>query len=278
MFNDDFKARYTAIPFATFSRNHRANSSPLDIETVFHSHREMELLWIIEGTARFYTDTMVYDAKAGDVIVVPPYAMHRTTIWADRDFHHDCIIFDLSLLHNDRLKIGLENGTLTVTPFLTEKSDLCQYIQNAYIANEDKNPGWEMNVIGNLLLFFSTLESQGHILSSKEVPARSVCYPIIDYIGNHYDQNISSADVANYLHMDKSYFCRIFKKHFGKCFHNYLCMYRIERAKNLLRNSELSISEISTQTGFLSFSYFSKMFKAHTGISPKEYRCQKKVL
>ena len=79
---------------------------------------------------------------------------------------------------------------------------------------------------------------------------------VMKYIITHYTSGISSRDAAKELHMEHSFFCRSFKKTFGCCFTDYILAYRLEKAKVLLRSSELSVTEIAFKIGFNDCSYF----------------------
>lgn len=96
----------------------------------------------------------------------------------------------------------------------------------------------------------------------------------IDYIGDHYQQNISLSDVAEALQISSYYLSRIFHQKTGVTFTDYLTHLRIEKAKEMLINEAISIKEISLSTGFNSQIYFSKVFRKATGMTPNEYRQQ----
>ena len=74
------------------------------------------------------------------------------------------------------------------------------------------------------------------------------------------------------------YFCKMFKKATGLNFTEYVCRVRIERAKNLLLNPNLRISEIAYQVGFQSLTHFNRVFKKIVGEAPTEYRIKLKIV
>ena len=78
--------------------------------------------------------------------------------------------------------------------------------------------------------------------------------------------------VANHVHLNPTYFSTLFKQSTGSSFKEYLNMVRIEESKRLLANTDYSIIDISLATGFEDQSYFSKVFKKFTGLTPKQYR------
>lgn len=79
-------------------------------------------------------------------------------------------------------------------------------------------------------------------------------------------------EVAGYLHLNSSYFSRLFKKVVGETFVKYVVNMKMKRAKELLDLTNESILEISEQLGYENQSYFNKTFKGSEGISPIEYR------
>lgn len=272
MFVDDFKARYTTIPFATYSRNRRKNTRSSHTETLLHMHREIELFMVLSGEAQVEVDSSVYRLQAGDLAVIAPYTLHRYTLFADRDIHHYCICFDGDLLFDKRMKMDLEQGRWSLSPVI-RKDPLCgEYVKKAYLAHAEKREGWEFNAVGNLSLLFARFIERDDLKKRTEVAKPPVYARFYQYICDHFGEEVTSLDAAEAFNLDHSYFCRLFKKSFGEPFQTYLCKFRIEKAKQRLRNTDQSVSQIASETGFNSFSYFSKKFKEYNGMTPKEYR------
>lgn len=143
----------------------------------------------------------------------------------------------------------------------------------AYKAHEKKKEGWELEVKGFLCVFFVVLLKNSYIKEQKRISKENdVNYKITDLIEKNYKEKLTSEKMAKELYVSETYFCRIFKKNFGYCFQNYLCMYRIEKEKTLLKTTKKTISEISMEIGFNSFSFFGKMFKEYVGVTPSQYR------
>jgi AraC family transcriptional regulator len=94
----------------------------------------------------------------------------------------------------------------------------------------------------------------------------------IEYMNDHLDENVSLASIAAELHMSQYYFCRLFKQSTGMTPHQYLIQQRIERAKQLLRLPELTITQIAQECGFANPSHLAKYFRLHTGVSPQQFR------
>ena len=85
-------------------------------------------------------------------------------------------------------------------------------------------------------------------------------------------QRYTLEEVADAVHLHPAYFSSIFKQCNGSSFKEYLNMVRVEESKRLLSNTEYSIIDIAVACGFDDQSYFSKVFKKYTGMSPKQYR------
>ena len=92
------------------------------------------------------------------------------------------------------------------------------------------------------------------------------------FISERQGDDISLSDVAKGVNMSTFYFCKMFKKATGLTFTDYLSRVRIEKAKNLLLNPNLRVSEVAFEVGFQSLTHFNRVFKKLIGQSPTEYR------
>lgn len=96
---------------------------------------------------------------------------------------------------------------------------------------------------------------------------------IIKYIDLHcLDDDISLTEMSKVFYIDISYLSKIIKNATGKSFVKYITERRMEKAKGLLQNTEIAISDISERVGYTEANYFSQLFKKLVGISPSEYR------
>jgi YesN/AraC family two-component response regulator len=94
----------------------------------------------------------------------------------------------------------------------------------------------------------------------------------IHFIAENFSTPLSLEQVAKHVHLNSAYFSTLFKRSTGSSFKEYLNMIRIEESKRLLANTNYSVIDIAIATGFEDQSYFSKVFKKHTGLTPKQYR------
>lgn len=97
---------------------------------------------------------------------------------------------------------------------------------------------------------------------------------VLDYINDHLDQDIRLADLAALLSMSQFHFSHLFKQTIGTSPYQYLLQQRIERAKQLFKQTDQSIMDIALACGFNSHSHLSKQFRQLTGTTPRQYRGQ----
>ena len=95
---------------------------------------------------------------------------------------------------------------------------------------------------------------------------------VINHMYAHYTEDVCLDDLAAVSGYNKYYFCRLFKKHFHMTPQEYIIQLRILRAKELLRDTEMSIQSIGNIVGIQDTNYFYRLYKSHTGISPASYR------
>jgi YesN/AraC family two-component response regulator len=92
------------------------------------------------------------------------------------------------------------------------------------------------------------------------------------HIAGHYGDPISLDEIARAMHVSTFYFCKMFKKATGLTFTDYLGRVRVEKAKNLLLNPHLRVSEIAYTVGFQSLTHFNRIFRKVAGEAPTDFR------
>ncbi|MGN6714997.1 response regulator transcription factor [Anaerocolumna jejuensis] len=121
--------------------------------------------------------------------------------------------------------------------------------------------------------FHSLLKNAVEVLIKN---AAFTCTPemkkILNYITENLQEEISLDTIAAFVNMNSSYFSRYFKSKTGGNFIDFLTSMRIEKAKELLAETDLSIEEISAMVGHVNKAYFTKVFKKVTGVNPGEFR------
>jgi AraC-like DNA-binding protein/ligand-binding sensor protein len=130
-----------------------------------------------------------------------------------------------------------------------------------------------------LRLLATFAEHLAMISNSIEPPsAREPEPPVVSrakkYIRERFRQRITLDEAAQAVHASTRHFCKVFKQATGITFTDYLARTRVEKAKHLLQNPHLRVSEIAFETGFDSISQFNRSFKRITGMSPTQYRSE----
>lgn len=97
-------------------------------------------------------------------------------------------------------------------------------------------------------------------------------YSALQYVEDHYSERFSLQDIAEYVHFSAPYFSKMFKKEMDITFTKYITNVRIEKSKQLLKHTNYPLADISAMVGFEEQSYFTRVFRTTTGISPGKYR------
>ncbi len=101
---------------------------------------------------------------------------------------------------------------------------------------------------------------------------KSTIRQILEIVEQEYMHDISLEQIADRVQLSPSYLSFYFKKETGRNFIKYLTVYRLEKAKELLRNTDIKVIAISEMVGYLNSSYFCLLFKNYTGMTPARYR------
>lgn len=148
-------------------------------------------------------------------------------------------------------------------------------LREAYYSTKVVTAKQHESIVRMLVIFAQHLAMLGNQLFIQQKNAEP---PIIrrakEYIEEHHTEDLSLARAAKAVNMSTFYFCKMFKKVTGINFTDYLSRVRIEKAKNLLLNPNLRVSEIAFEVGFQSLTHFNRVFKKILGQSPTDYRAQ----
>jgi len=148
-----------------------------------------------------------------------------------------------------------------------------QKLEEAYFHSQVLSPDQYKAAVRLLEIFAQhlTVAANDLVLKEKAGEPDSV-HKARAYINQHQGDKMSLREVAKAVNTSTSHFCRTFKKVTGLNFTEYLSRVRIGKAKNLLMNPNLRVTEIAYGVGFQSLPHFNKMFKRFAGVSPSAFR------
>lgn len=125
------------------------------------------------------------------------------------------------------------------------------------------------NWLEDLLIYFANNINTSTVSKRKE----EIAAEIVEYVKNHlHDPMLTQEEIATHLSLSYSYIRGIFKEVFNTTLSDYILSERINTVKNLLRTTQLSVTQIAEHSGFQSKSNFFTVFKKYTGVTPNEYR------
>jgi two-component system response regulator YesN len=151
---------------------------------------------------------------------------------------------------------------VNIDNFVREPEDALSYDRN--------DPSYE-NIFSNLKRLAHVL--QDYSTTREDKSAKNLISKAKEYINQHcFEWNISMEDVADFLGLNPSYFSATFKNVEGTTYIDYVTKYRLDRAKQLLKNKNAKISSIGKKVGYQHPAYFNYLFKKHFQVTPSEFR------
>lgn len=155
-------------------------------------------------------------------------------------------------------------------------SEIRRLFKNMYHEYTTKENGYKQilksDLIKLLILSFRIYKKDSAQTQSPPVLKRLVAQSAVQYLKEHYSSNITLEKLAERAYLSPSYFSRLFKQETGMTALQMLQKIRIERACQLLRSTDLPISQIAEQVGYLDGKFFYKLFQKETGTTPGKYR------
>ncbi len=238
----------------------------------FHWHSEWELLRVIKGEFHLSLDDEQYVLKQGEVVLISGETLHGGEPF---DCIYECLVFDLYSLFNkiEVLKSQIRpfyNGDIAPDRFYLFSDVQPNKILDIFSKGSSCI---ELEAFSAIASFFAWLiKEKRYKQGINKNPWSMQIKPVLEYIENHYNEELSLDMLASIAGMNARYFCKIFFSLTHYTPMNFVSFYRIEQAACLLDSTDLTITEISIECGFWESSYFTKVFKKFKGITPQKYR------
>ncbi len=134
-----------------------------------------------------------------------------------------------------------------------------------------------LQIIGELCQEAAAEQSRGEESHDDYSHARrrQIMSQAKQYIQNHYSEPITLETIAAFIDISPYYLSRVFSEESGFTFCSYITQVRMENAAEFLKDERLNISEVAHRTGFKDSHYFSRVFRSHFALTPKEYRAKR---
>lgn len=251
-------------------------------QVAVHWQDSMELIYIKRGSGLVQAGAQVYPAQSGDIFVLTPGTLHAIRQAENHTMEYENIIFDVELLGGtgdlcvEKYLLPLQSGRLAlpkhITPDEAWYSQAAACLREAEEASRCRQPGYELCIKGALLLFLALLIAQSKALPPAEKANTQRLRTVLQWISAHYSEPVCVADAAALCQCSPNHFMRWFRQMTGQTFILFLREYRLNAAAEALHTTDDTVMSIAEQCGFENLSYFNREFKAHFGITPREYR------
>ncbi|NMB97453.1 MAG: AraC family transcriptional regulator [Clostridiaceae bacterium] len=254
-------------------------------------HDSFELVYIKKGNAIFEIAGIPVDIGPNEIIIIKPQQPHKVTVKSNQGCEFAVFNFKFESKINRKIsEVSISDFINFVSnkesgPFITlkvsSKNDIIVLIERILKEKEKDEIGKDfLNYLMMLELFVLISRAMKmeweNSIKGKSSKLKEVIQAAINYININYERDISLKDIAKYVFLSPSYFAKAFKDETGKSPISYLIQIRLDRAKELLAESEQKVYEIAVSVGFSNQQRFNEIFKKYTGMTPLQYRKQQK--
>ena len=254
-----------------------------------HFHDTYELYYLLEGERYYFIDKETYRVGAGDVVLVKPNQIHKTSM--ERVARHGRLLLQITEAPMDAFLRG--NGFMTLEELYDKKGRIVSLGERAGAAVKelmirvgeeirDRQRGYDLMVRLKLLELLAVLWRCGEDAppEREERVAQSPKYQKVQEVAEYLQANPGTREsldqLAGRFYISRSWLSRIFREVTGFSVSEYANMVRVKRAQKLLAHGDYSVTEISELVGFESITYFERIFRRYTDRTPLGYRREKR--
>ncbi|MBQ8321951.1 MAG: helix-turn-helix transcriptional regulator [Clostridia bacterium] len=215
--------------------------------------------YLIKGRGEFLYEGKTYHADSGDVIYIARGSRYYSVWEGNPEIHFYSINYSFtSPADSDNYPFQIVKGV---------DREILDKVMNSY----ESTP---LESLGLFYLFLNDFHKK--LLPGRTYKSTETLMPALVYISEHYTEKIPISLLAEICNLSESRFYTKFKNAIGCTPIEYKNNLTIQKALDMLTNTEKSIEEISSELGFNTSSYFRKVFKSITGKNPKELKAQNK--
>ncbi|MBM4764983.1 helix-turn-helix domain-containing protein [Bacillus sp. B15-48] len=285
--NEDFEIyywskHYQSHDWGRMPKEFLENYSKIEYLFRLHSHDAMEVLVFLGGECEFFCEGQTYSLTKGDVVIIPPYAVHWAKVSDFDNYERIVTTISKSLLGeflsispslNDSLIYHKTQGSYVFHLHSENLKEILALFKEISAHRIKNNSGPHSFALHYLL--FQALQiifnpTNGKPTDNLRSDADKRFNAITKYIETHLtDSDMNLDNVSNHFHLNKYYFSHYFKNYMKVPFYRYVLLKRLAMAVPLIKQNELSIEEIATKCGFQDYSSFYRLFKKEYNVSPK---------
>ena len=235
-----------------------------------HLHRHMEIVYMRKGTSWAYADAKKVLLEEGNLYIAFPNQIHY---YLDQPGEHDLLLIIASPDLCPEFTHDFKN-TLPVLPIYKRANDnrkIVTALENIAQSHADNTRFSDTEIKGNLMILLSELLKQMPMENRKKYDS-TLLSDILLYCYDHFTEDISLHTLAEALHVSHYYISHIFNENLRIGFRDYINSLRIEKACELLKGSDSSITDIAFAVGFNSIRTFNRSFRKAVKLSPSQYQ------
>lgn len=250
-----------------------------------HFHDTYELYYLVEGQRYYFIDKQTYLVKAGDVVLIKPNQIHKTSM-AGGSYHNRILLQISGELMNPFLKacgmgsmedVYAEDAEILSIPE-SERKNVERLLLQMEKELKEKQRQYQVGVklkLAELLLTLTRCQKKAEFHQESQMAQtwkHQKVHEVADYLLTHPETQESLEELAKRFFISKSYLSRIFREVTSFTVNEYRNMNRIKKSQQYLAHSEYSITEISDMLGFENLTYYERVFKKYAGTTPLKYR------
>ncbi len=228
-----------------------------------------KIYYIVGGECKIIINDREYNAAAGDFFLIPAGTKHSF-------FHTNENFIQKYWFHFDIEAEGTSIFNIADPPYychIGSNKSIVSLFRSIFKCSSDNSPGSQLllnaKILELLSLYFKLTDTD---FSDVIIDENTLINTITEYITTHINKNITLNELADIAHFHPNYFVRFFKERMGIPPAKYVNNIKVEHAKSMLENTNLSVKDIMTSVGFEDYSHFSKFFKTYSGYSPSAFR------
>ena len=257
-----------------------------------HTHDFVELVYVAKGTAKHVMGGRDYRLAAGDVFVLEPNVYHSYEGSDAEETVVYNVLFDMGLLRNEIAMLQQLPSFVDffyLAPFLRQNEAFVPYtalkererihlefnLNTLLTEYREKADGYSLIIKTRLIECLVLLSRYRQEYGRAEgTPRNDDAYidTITKFVERHYNQPLSLEQVSRIGGMSVSSFTAKFRAAHGRSFVEYKQAAQIREACRLLAATDRKVLDVAHETGFNDISFFNKVFRKHTGLSPRAYR------